>query len=148
MNNISIVGRITKSPELRLVAENRQVTSFTVAVNRNFKNQQGEVEADFILCNAWGKLAEQIVKYCGKGSLIGVNGKLQSRNYTNDEGKKVYVTDVYADEVRFLQLKNPTNMFEQVEEFQLPTNLGSVSNVGVNEIGFSISFTFFNSAQM
>lgn len=119
MNNVSIVGRLTKAPEVRTVADGKSVGRFTLAVNRNFKNQQGENDVDFILCTAWGKLAEHMVKYCGKGSQVGVIGRLQSRNYTNDEGKRIYITDVLALEVRFLQLKNPGSTVK-VEDFQLP----------------------------
>lgn len=119
LNNVSIVGRLTKAPEVRTVADGKSVGRFTLAVNRNFKNQQGENDVDFILCTAWGKLAEHIVKYCGKGSQVGVIGRLQSRNYTNDEGKRIYITDVLALEVRFLQLKNPEPTVK-VEDFQLP----------------------------
>lgn len=119
MNNVSIVGRLTKAPEVRTVADGKSVRRFTLAVNRNFKNQQGENDVDFILCTAWGKLAEHMVKYCGKGSQVGVIGRLQSRNYTNDEGKRIYITDVLALEVRFLQLKNPEPTVK-VEDFQLP----------------------------
>lgn len=119
MNNVSIVGRLTKAPEVRIVADGKSVGRFTLAVNRNFKNQQGENDVDFILCTAWGKLAEHMVKYCGKGSQVGVIGRLQSRNYTNDEGKRIYITDVLALEVRFLQLKNPEPTVK-VEDFQLP----------------------------
>lgn len=119
MNNVSIVGRLTKAPEVRTVADGKSVGRFTLAVNRNFKNQQGENDVDFILCTAWGKLAEHMVKYCGKGSQVGVIGRLQSRNYTNDEGKRIYITDVLALEVRFLQLKNPEPTVK-VKDFQLP----------------------------
>lgn len=121
MNNVSIVGRLTKDPFIRQVGENRQVCTFTLAVNRNFKNSQGESEADFIQCNVWNKLAEQVVKYCGKGSLVGVSGRLQSHNYTNAEGKRIFITDVYADSVRFLQLKSANQMMKAIEDFQLPT---------------------------
>lgn len=120
MNNVSIVGRLTKDPFIRQVSENRQVCTFTLAVNRNFKNSQGENEADFIQCNVWNKLAEQVVKYCGKGSLVGVSGRLQSHNYTNAEGKRIFITDVYADSVRFLQLKSANQMMKAIEDFQLP----------------------------
>lgn len=119
LNNVSIVGRLTKAPEVRTVADGKSVGRFTLAVNRNFKNQQGENDVDFILCTAWGKLAEHMLKYCGKGSQVGVIGRLQSRNYTNDEGKRIYITDVLALEVRFLQLKNPEPTVK-VEDFQLP----------------------------
>ncbi len=106
MNQVALVGRITKDPDLRRLAEGRMATSFTIAINRKFKNANGQVEADFVSCVVWGKLAANVVKYCGKGSLIGVGGRLQSRSYDRDDGKRVYLTEVVADEVRFIALKN------------------------------------------
>ncbi|MER1998522.1 MAG: single-stranded DNA-binding protein, partial [Lysinibacillus sp.] len=79
MNQVGLVGRLTKDPSFRVISDTKQSTSFILAVNRNFKNQQGKIETDFVLCIAWGKLAERIEKHCGKGSLIGVNGRLQTR---------------------------------------------------------------------
>ncbi|MCG3088487.1 single-stranded DNA-binding protein [Sporosarcina cyprini] len=105
MNQVALVGRITKDPILRRLPEGRQQSSFILAVNRNFKNQRGEVEADFVLCTAWGKLAENTVKHCGKGSLIGVGGRIQSRTYEREDRTRAFVTEVIADEVRFLATK-------------------------------------------
>lgn len=107
MNQVGLVGRVTKDPELRQIAENRSYTSFVIAINRNFKNSQGTVGADFVVCVAWGKLAERIVKYCGKGSLFGVDGRIQSRTYMNRENQKVYTTEVAVEDVRFYALKTP-----------------------------------------
>lgn len=125
MNHVGLVGRLTKDPVLRELPENRVATSFVIAVNRNYRNSHGEVDADFVLCTAWGKLAENIVQYCGKGSLIGVNGRLQTRSYTNKEHVKVYSTEVVADDVRFYSLKSPGKKgFETdqeiAKEFVLP----------------------------
>ncbi|MBK3495613.1 single-stranded DNA-binding protein [Viridibacillus sp. YIM B01967] len=105
MNQVSLVGRITKDPELRKLQEGRIQTSFILAVNRNYKNQNGEIEADFVLCTVWGRLADNVVKYCGKGSLIGVSGRLQSRSYQKEDGKRIYITEVIGEDVRFLVLK-------------------------------------------
>lgn len=107
MNQVGLVGRITKDPVPRQLSENRLYTSFVLAINRNFKNSEGIIEADFVSCVAWGRLAERVVKYCGKGSLIGVSGRLQSRSYTNRENQKVYTTEVVFDDVRFYALKTP-----------------------------------------
>ena len=112
MNQVGLVGRITKDPMLKQLSEGRILTSFTLAINRNYRNNEGTVEADFVFCNAWGKLAERIAEYCGKGSLVGVNGKLQTRSYTNKENKKVYSTEVLIDDVRFYVLKNPGKMIQ------------------------------------
>ena len=107
MNQVGLVGRVTKDPVLRQLSESRIYTSFILAINRNFKNSEGIIEADFVSCVAWGRLAERVVKYCGKGSLIGVNGRLQSRTYTNRENQKVYTTEVAVEDVRFYVLKTP-----------------------------------------
>ncbi|SOC34757.1 single-strand DNA-binding protein [Ureibacillus acetophenoni] len=113
MNQVGLVGRVTKDPVLRQLSEGRIHASFTIAINRNYKNNEGIVEADFVQCSAWGRLAERIAEYCGKGSLIGVNGRLQSRSYTNKENKKVYSTEVQIDDVRFYILKIPANKVQK-----------------------------------
>lgn len=105
INQVGLVGRLTKDPVLRALSGNRVQSHFTLAINRNFKNSRGEVEADFILCTAWGRLAEHIVKYCGKGSLIGINGRIQSRSFINEENAKIYITEVVVEDVRFYKLK-------------------------------------------
>ncbi|MFJ7736062.1 single-stranded DNA-binding protein [Lysinibacillus sp. NPDC097287] len=105
INQVGLVGRLTKDPVLRELSGNRIQSHFSLAINRNFKNSRGEVEADFILCTVWGRLAEHIVKYCGKGSLIGVNGRIQSRSFVNEESAKVYITEVVVEDVRFYKLK-------------------------------------------
>jgi len=105
MNQVGLVGRLTKDPVLRHLSENRVQTHFSLAINRNYKNNRGEVDADFILCSVWGRLAEHIVKYCGKGSLIGANGRIQSRSFLNENSTKVFITEVVVEDVRFYQLK-------------------------------------------
>ena len=114
MNNVSLVGRLTKDPELRTISTGNATCSFTVAVNRQFTNANGERETDFINCVIWGKQAENLVKYCTKGSLVGVIGRIQTRNYDGQDGKKVYVTEVVANSISFLGSKNSgaeTNSF-------------------------------------
>lgn len=105
MNQVGLVGRLTKDPVLRHLSGNRVQAHFSLAINRNYKNSRGEVDADFILCTVWGRLAEHIVKYCGKGSLIGTNGRIQSRSFVNEESAKVFITEVVVEDVRFYQLK-------------------------------------------
>ncbi|OMC80218.1 single-stranded DNA-binding protein [Viridibacillus sp. FSL H8-0123] len=114
MNQVSLVGRITKDSELRKLQEGRVQTNFILAVNRNYKNQNGEIEADFVFCTAWGRLADNVVKYCGKGSLIGVSGRLQSRSYQKEDGKRIYITEVIGEDVRFLVLKDREGIHEKV----------------------------------
>lgn len=108
MNHVGLVGRITKDANIRQLSEGRIQTSFVMAVNRTFKNSEGTIDADFIQCSAWGKTAELIAKYCGKGSLIGIKGRLQSRTYTNRDNQKVYAMEVYVEDVRFYILKAPS----------------------------------------
>lgn len=120
MNHVGLVGRLTRDPVLREIGDKRVATSFIVAVNRNYRNSQGDVDADFVPCTAWGKLAELIVQYCGKGSLIGINGRLQSRSYINKENARVFTTEVIADDVRFYALKPPNKQAEVEKDFILP----------------------------
>jgi single-strand DNA-binding protein len=110
INRIILVGRLTKDPELRFTASGVAVATFTLAVNRPFSNQQGEREADFINCVVWRKPAENVANFLKKGSLAGVDGRLQTRSYDNNEGRRVYVTEVVAESVQFLEPKgsNPS----------------------------------------
>lgn len=103
LNRIILIGRLTRDPELRYTATGKAVTQFTLAVDRAFPTQQGEKEADFITIVTWQQLAETCANYLHKGRLTAVEGRLQIRNYENNEGKKVYVTEVVADNVRFLE---------------------------------------------
>ncbi len=109
MNRVILVGRLTKDPELRYTPNGVAVTSFTLAVNRNFKNAAGEMEADFINCVVWRKPAENVANYLHKGSLAGVDGRIQTRNYEGTDGKRVYVTEVLAESVQFLDTKKQNN---------------------------------------
>ncbi|MDF9296068.1 single-stranded DNA-binding protein [Geobacillus stearothermophilus] len=101
MNRVVLVGRLTKDVELRYTPNGTAVASFTLAVNRPFTNQQGEREADFISVIAWRKTAENVANYTTRGSLVAVDGRLQTRSYEKD-GRRVYVTEVVADNVQFL----------------------------------------------
>lgn len=106
MNQVALVGRITKDLTLRRVSGGRIQCSFILAVNRNYKNRNGEVDTDFVLCTLWGRTAENAAKHCGKGSLIGLGGKIQSRTYEREDESRVYVTEVIGDEIRFLATKS------------------------------------------
>lgn len=103
INRVVIVGRLTKDPELRYTPSGVPMARFTVAVNRTFSNQQGDKEADFIGCIAWRKQAENLANFMRKGSLIGVEGRIQTGSYEGQDGKRVYTTDVVADSVQFLE---------------------------------------------
>ncbi|ALA55038.1 single-stranded DNA-binding protein [Shouchella clausii] len=103
LNRVVLVGRLTRDPEMRYTPNGVAVANFTLAVNRPFTNQQGEREADFINCVVWRKPAENVSTYLQKGSLAGVDGRVQTRSYENNEGKRVFVTEVVAESVQFLE---------------------------------------------
>lgn len=105
INNLTLVGRLTKDPDLKYTGNGTAVATFTLAVNRNFTNQSGEREADFINCVIWRKPAETLANYAKKGVLIGVTGRIQTRSYENQQGQKVYVTEVIADNFQLLESK-------------------------------------------
>lgn len=107
LNRVALVGRLTRDPELRRTSNGKAVTSFNLAVERNFKSD--DQEADFINCVCWGKIAENTERYCSKGSLVSVDGRIQTRNYENNQGQKVYVTEVIADSVQFINTKRDSN---------------------------------------
>ncbi|SFB01823.1 MULTISPECIES: single-stranded DNA-binding protein [unclassified Bacillus (in: firmicutes)] len=106
MNRVVLVGRLTKDPELRYTPNGVAVATFTLAVNRPFSSQSGEREADFINCVVWRKPAENVANFLKKGSLAGVDGRVQTRNYEGQDGKRVYVTEILAESVQFLEPKN------------------------------------------
>lgn len=108
INNVTLVGRLTKDPDLRYTASGTAVATFTLAVNRNFANQSGNREADFINCVIWRKPAETMATLAKKGSLIGVVGRIQTRTYDNQQGQRVYVTEVVADNFQLLESKTAT----------------------------------------
>ena len=103
LNSIVLVGRLTKDPELRYTPSNQAVATFTLAVNRNFKSQSGEREADFINCVIWRQQAENLANWAKKGALIGITGRIQTRNYENQQGQRVYVTEVVAENFQLLE---------------------------------------------
>jgi single-strand DNA-binding protein len=106
INRVVLVGRLTKDPELRYTPSGLAVVRFTVAVNRQFSNQSGEKEADFINCVAWRKQAENLANFQRKGNLVGVEGRIQTGSYEGQDGKRVYTTEVVADTIQFLESRN------------------------------------------
>jgi single-strand DNA-binding protein len=106
MNRIVLVGRLTKDPEVRVIEEKgKTVTRFTLAVDRGFKNSSGEREADFIPVVLWGRKAEVAGQYITKGSMVSICGRLQTKSYEDSEGKRKFVSEVVADEVRFVDTR-------------------------------------------
>ncbi|MEO1772512.1 single-stranded DNA-binding protein [Candidatus Enterococcus ferrettii] len=106
INNVVLVGRLTKDPDLRYTASGMGVATFTLAVNRNFTNQSGNRDADFINCVIWRKSAETLANYARKGTLLGVTGRIQTRNYENQQGQRVYVTEIVADNFQLLESRS------------------------------------------
>ncbi len=106
MNKAILVGRLTRDPELKTTGSGVSVCSFTIAINRRFKNSEGNYDADFINCVAWRQQAEFISKYFSKGRMVGICGSIQTRNYDREDGQRVYVTEVVADEVSFVDSKS------------------------------------------
>jgi len=113
MNRVTLVGRLTKDPELKYTPNDIAVTTFTLAVNRTFTNQQGEREADFVNIVVWRKAAENAANYLKKGSLCGVDGRIQTRIFESQDGQKVYITQVVADIVHFLETKRDNQLSYQ-----------------------------------
>jgi hypothetical protein len=112
INNVVLVGRLTRDVDLRYTSNGTAYASFTVAVERNFKNQNGEKETDFINCAMWRKAAENFANFTHKGSQVGIEGRIQTRNYENQQGQKVYVTEVLAENFSLLEPRNTTSRLE------------------------------------
>ena len=118
MNSICLVGRLTKDVDLRYTPSNVAVATFTLAVNRTFKNENGEREADFINCVMWRQQAENLANWAKKGALIGITGRIQTRSYDNQQGQRVYVTEVVAEQFQLLESKGQGNQTQQRQQAQ------------------------------
>lgn len=129
MNKVALIGRLTKDPTLRTISDSRVVSAFSLAVPNGYKKD----EADFVNCTVYGKLAELTVKYCGKGSLVGITGRIHTRFYEKEQGVRVYVTEVIVEEIRFLATKRkeeqPADQVEIAEErFEFPVDFKPNTN--------------------
>ncbi|HFQ4749625.1 TPA: single-stranded DNA-binding protein [Staphylococcus aureus] len=124
LNRVVLVGRLTKDPEYRTTPSDVSVATFTLAVNRTFTNAQGEREADFVNCVVFRRQADNVNNYLSKGSLAGVDGRLQSRNYENQEGRRVFVTEVVCDSVQFLEPKNTNDSQQDLYQQQVQQTRG------------------------
>lgn len=103
INSVTLVGRMTKDAELRYTPSNQAVATFSLAVKRNFKSQNGDREADFINCVIWRQQAENLANWAKKGALIGITGRIQTRSYENQQGQRVYVTEVVSETFQLLE---------------------------------------------
>jgi len=131
MNRALLVGRITAKPELKYTSSNLPYTRFTVAVNRTFSNSQGERETDFINVTAWRKQAENVCQYLNKGSMVSVEGRIQTGSYTDKDGNKKYTTDIAADSVQFLESKGQSQSRSK-EDNSSPYDFEPTEPSGVN----------------
>ena len=139
LNNVSLVGRLTKDVELRYTQSNVAVATFTLAVNRTFKNENGDREADFINCVMWRQQAENLANWAKKGALIGITGRIQTRNYDNQQGQRVYVTEVVAEQFQLLESKGEGNKGQQKQaQQQAPdfTRQGAPSDISDDDLPF------------
>lgn len=133
MNKAILVGRLTKDPELKMTENTkREVCQFTIAVNRPYTNDDGERKADFINCVVWDKLAENLSKYQKKGNQVAVEGRIQTRNYDDKDGKKIYVTEIFVSNVTFLDSKGSNDSVNNLEE--LPVKSGSITTEQIDSM--------------
>ena len=137
INRAVLTGRLTKNPELRYTNNGAAVTTFTLAVNRAFTNQNGEREADFINCVMWRKSAENFANFTHKGSLVGIDGRIQTRNYENQQGTRVYVTEIVADSFSLLESRSESernqsgnNQHQNGDQRREPTHREPFANNG------------------
>ncbi|WP_068672303.1 single-stranded DNA-binding protein [Oceanobacillus sp. Castelsardo] len=144
MNRTILVGRLTRDPDLRYTPTGNAVANFTVAVNRPFKNQEGQQEADFVNCVTWRKQAENLANYQKKGNLIGVDGRVQTRTYEGQDGKTVYVTEILAESIQFLESKNNGNTGQNN---QPGTNTQPNQQNNQNQSNFNNEDPFANNGQ-
>ncbi|NQJ72012.1 single-stranded DNA-binding protein [Streptococcus suis] len=126
INNVTLIGRLTRDVELRYIPSNQAVATFTLAVNRNFKNQStGEREADFINVVIWRQQAENLANWTKKGHLIAITGRIQTRSYDNQQGQRVYVTEVVAESFQVLEKRDNTANYSSIED-QMPPVLSGL----------------------
>ncbi|QYN55639.1 single-stranded DNA-binding protein [Lactobacillus panisapium] len=131
INRVVLVGRLTRDPELRTTGSGISVATFTLAVDRQYTNAQGERGADFISCVIWRKAAENFCNFTSKGSLVGIDGRIQTRSYDNKDGQRVYVTEVVVDNFALLESRKDREARGQNGGFT-PTNNGNFGNQNTN----------------
>ena len=118
INNVVLVGRLTKDADLRYTSNGTAVATFSLAVNRQFTNQKGERDADFINCVIWRKSAESFANFTRKGALVGVEGRIQTRSYDNQQGQRVYVTEVVVETFSLLESKSKNDQRKDQNDSQ------------------------------
>lgn len=147
INRVVLVGRLTRDPELKYTTNGVAVASFTLAVNRQFTNSQGEREADFIGCTIWRKAAENFVNFTKKGSLVGIDGRIQTRNYENQQDQRVYVTEVVVENFSLLESKNASSSNNAHDNSNNQSNNSNSNNNQSNNSNNNMSDPFADNSK-
>lgn len=136
INNVVLIGRLTRDVELRYTPTNVAVATFTLAVNRNFKNADGEREADFINCIMWRQQAENLANWTKKGMLVGITGRIQTRSYENQQGQRVYVTEVVAESFQVLEKRDNAANKPSLDNQMPPNFSGQPMDISDDDLPF------------
>ena len=132
INNVVLIGRLTRDAELRYTPSNIAVATFNLAVNRNFKNDNGDREADFINVVMWRQQAENFANWVKKGNLVGITGRIQTRSYDNQQGQRVYVTEVVAESFQILEKKDNAANNASMEN-QIPPSFEKTNPMDISD---------------
>lgn len=135
INNVTLIGRLTRDAELRHTPSNIATAQFNIACNRNFKNTNGEYDADFINCVMWREQAERFCNWTKKGMLVGITGRIQTRSYEGNDGKRVYVTEVVAENFQVLEKRDNTANQNSMTE-QMPPNYANPMDIDESDLPF------------
>lgn len=135
INNVTLIGRLTRDAELRYTPSNIATAQFNIACNRNFKNANGEYDADFINCVMWREQAERFCNWTKKGMLVGITGRIQTRSYEGNDGKRVYVTEVVAENFQVLEKRDNTANQNSMTE-QMPPNYTNPMDIDESDLPF------------
>lgn len=133
INNVVLIGRLTKDVDLKYTNNGAAVGSFTLAVERSFKDSDGNKQVDFINCTIWRKAAESFANYTRKGLLVSVQGRMQTRNYENQQGQRVYVTEVNVEQFQFLEFKNDKTDSDESNQNDSDSFANSGESVDIND---------------
>ena len=133
INNLTLIGRLTKDVELKYTPANQAVAQFVLAVNRTFKNANGEYESDFINCVIWRKSAENFANFVKKGALIGITGRIQTRNYENQQGQRVYITEVIAENFQMLESRSQQQGQDAQQQAKQPDPFSGGAQTSLND---------------
>lgn len=136
INNVVMIGRLTRDVELRYTSNNVSVGAFTLAVNRNFKNAAGDRESDFINCIIWNKQAENLANWTKKGMLVGITGRIQTRSYENQQGQRVYVTEVVAESFQVLEKRDNAANKSSLDNQMPPNFSGQPMDISDDDLPF------------